>query len=379
MNQEERKALVSGAIATSLVAASCLVGCVDVAQERAYRDETVGKGVAAEATFEVVDGLGALRTVEPGNVALWAQAPSFEIKATRGENAPSAWTLTVANALPDAVLETRTEAGATALVPESSTSTIGTEKRWELTLSSGTTTLLVRPARGEPVSTWRFALLSDVQEAIDRVQDIYARMNADPSITFVVSAGDLTQQGTVPELERFQRELKSLRVPFFSTLGNHELGTDRGAPFQRYFGRANFRFAYGGMQFTFLDSASATIDPLVYDWLDTWLSEGKDRTHAALMHIPPIDPIGVRNGSFASRNEASKLLARLAEGGVDLTLYGHIHSYYSFSNAGIPAYISGGGGSIPERFDGIGRHFLTVDIDPARGIMQTAVVRIDRD
>ena len=65
------------------------------------------------------------------------------------------------------------------------------------------------------------------------------------------------------------------------------------------------------------------------------------------MHIPPVDPIGVRNGSFANRNEAAKLLTRLARGGVDLTLYGHIHSYYAFENAGIPAHISGGGGAIP--------------------------------
>jgi 3',5'-cyclic-AMP phosphodiesterase len=379
MNKKPRRRLLGGAILVAPLAGSAWLGCVDVAQERAYRDETVGKGAAAETTFEIVDGLGALRRLEPGAVSLWAQAPSFQIKVTRGERAPSAWTLTVSNALPDAVLEARTEAGTTAIVPESLPRTLPIEKRWELTLGDGTTTLLVRPARGEPVGPWRFALLSDVQEAINRVQDIYARMNADPSISFVVSAGDLTEQGTVAELERFQRELERLRIPFFSTLGNHELGTDRGAPFQRYFGRANFSFAYGGMQFTFLDSASATIDPLVYDWLEAWLAEGRSRTHAALMHIPPIDPIGVRNGSFASRNEASKLLAQLAEGGVDLTLYGHIHSYYAFSNAGMPAYISGGGGSIPERFDGIGRHYLTVDVDPVGGVTQTAIVRIDRD
>jgi len=379
MNKERRRGRCRTAILVASLACASWLGCVDVAQERAYRDETIGKGTAAETTFEVVGGLGAWRRLAPGAVSLWAQAPSFQIKVTRGERAPSAWTLTVTNALPDAVLEARTESGATSLIPESRPSALPIEKRWELTLSAGTTTLLVRPARGEPVGSWRFALLSDVQEAINRVQDIYARMNADPSITFVVSAGDLTQQGTVAELERFQRELERLGVPFFSTLGNHELGTERGAPFQRHFGRANFSFAYGGMQFTFLDSASATIDPLVYDWLEAWIAEGRARTHAVLMHIPPIDPIGVRNGSFASRNEAGKLLAQLAEGGVDLTLYGHIHSYYAFSNASIPAYISGGGGSIPERFDGVGRHYLTVDVDPVGGVTQTALVRIDRD
>ena len=108
--------------------------------------------------------------------------------------------------------------------------------------------------------------------------------------------------------------------------------------------------------FTLLDDGSASLDPLVYDWLDDWLAGARHDVHVIAMHIPPLDPIGVRNGAFASRSEAAKLLGRLAEGHVDLTLYGDIHSYYEFDNAGIPAFISGGGGAIPERFDGIGRH-----------------------
>ncbi|WP_437599859.1 hypothetical protein WMF28_44240 [Sorangium sp. So ce590] len=46
-------------------------------------------------------------------------------------------------------------------------------------------------------------------------------------------------------------------------------------------------------------------------------------------------------------------------------------------NAGIPAYISGGGGSRPERFDQLGRHFLVVDADPAAQTLGVWVVRED--
>ena len=114
------------------------------------------------------------------------------------------------------------------------------------------------------------------------------------------------------------------------------------------------------------------------DWLDGWLAAGRGNVHVVGMHIPPLDPSGIRNGAFASRGEASKLLAKLAAGGVDLTLYGHVHSYYAFENAGIPAYVSGGGGSIPERFDGMGRHYLVVDVDPGAGrVLSVGVVRID--
>jgi hypothetical protein len=85
----------------------------------------------------------------------------------------------------------------------------------------------------------------------------------------------------------------------------------------------------------------------------------------------------VRNGSFASRNEALALLVRLVRGRVDLTLYGHIHSHYSFENAGIHAEISGGGGAIPERLDGVGRHFMVIDVDPQEKVQSARVVRVD--
>jgi 3',5'-cyclic-AMP phosphodiesterase len=355
-----------------------LLTCVDTTNERSQVEDTIGSARASGTSVVVEDGLAAIRRLDASELSLWAGAPSLVMRVERAADAPPAFTLTVDNAMPDAVLEAVTATGDVVTV-ESVPRDRPTQKQWSVTLLPGSdATLWVHPARDEPTTTWRFALLSDIQEAIDRVQDIYSRMNADPSIAFVVSAGDLTTQGKAEQLDRFQHELERLSVPFFTTLGNHELGTGS-VPFHDYFGRADFRFVYGSMQFTFLDSGSATLDPLVYDWLDGWLAEGQSRLHTVIMHIPPIDPIGVRNGSFANRNEAAKLLAKLASGHVDLTLYGHIHSYYPFSNAGIPAYISGGGGAIPERFDGIGRHYLTIDVDPAHGVLQTAIVRINSD
>lgn len=379
MNEMRKTASSLLFLAMTVAFAISSEGCVAVSEERAARDETIGHAAIGATTLQIVDGLGVVRQMETGLVKIRAQAPSLDIRVTQGDGAPHAWSLVVTNVLPNAVLQAKTAAGDDVPVPAPLPTARPTEKQWALTLPPGETTLSLRPTVSDPSAPWRFAVLGDVQEAIDRVQDIYRRMNADPSITFIVSTGDLTQQGTAAQLDRFERELESLEAPFYPTLGNHELGTEDGAVFQRTFGRGNFRFVYRDMQFTFLDSASATIDPRAYGWLDQWLGEGRSRTHAVLMHIPPLDPTGVRNGAFANRNEAAKLIALLAEAGVDLTLYGHIHTYFAFSNANIPAYISGGGGSIPERFDGIGRHYLTVDVDPARGVLETGLVRIDYD
>jgi Icc protein len=74
--------------------------------------------------------------------------------------------------------------------------------------------------------------------------------------------------------------------------------------------------------------------------------------------------------------DGHRLLGRLVEGGVDLTLYGHIHTHVAFENAGIPARISGGGGADPMKLDGIDRHFLVLDVDD-RAIQNVSVHRVD--
>jgi 3',5'-cyclic AMP phosphodiesterase CpdA len=349
-----------------------VLGCVRPAEERAKRDLEVGKAKNGELSVHVSHGLAAVRTLESGHLVLWSSAPGWTLEL----DASAAMTLRldVRNAMPDAELTSlATDAAVTALQAEPLT-----HKSFDLTLPAGTSSFrFAAPDSGER-GAFHFALMSDVQEAIDRVSDIYDRMNEEPDIRFLLGAGDLTRRGTVSELQRFEDELLRLEVPYYTTLGNHELGTSP-CRYQDHYGRGNFQFAFRGVHFTMLDSASATLDPLVYDWLDAWLANAKNGVSIVAMHIPPLDPTGVRNGAFASRGEAAALLATLAEARVDLTLYGHIHSHYEFTNAGIPAYISGGGGAIPERFDDIGRHFMVIEVDADRGVTGTRVVRVDPD
>jgi len=346
------------------------IGCTRPAEERTRRDLDVGHAHGAAFDVEVASGLAAVRELSNDRLALWLSAPSVEVSLVVRER--QELELYVENAM--AALEL-SDLDAGGLVPLASGAG-ATKKSWQLTLTPGSWHFrLAAPGTAEN-GGFRFALMSDVQEAIDRIQDVYRVIDSEPELDFLLGAGDLTEEGEADELSRFQRELATLDVPYYTTLGNHELG-ERPPAYQDWFGRANFQFVHRGVYFTLLDSASATIDPLAEDWLDTWLANGRRSVHVVAMHIPPFDPVGTRNASFASRAEAAALVARLAEAGVDLTLYGHIHSYYSFENAGIPAFISGGGGSRPEHADDIGRHFMVFELDATRGILSSKVVRVD--
>lgn len=348
--------------------------CLRPSESRAERDRTVGHAEAQGLRVDVQSGLAAVREVDSGVLHLWASAPSLELVLRRQASAPERWELRVDNCMPDAEL---TVGEGQPL--ERRASALPTRCAWSLDLpAQQQVRARVRSARADEPGPFRFGVLSDIQRAVYQVNDIFITMNAAADLWFVLSTGDLTNQGAAAEHARLQRELEALEVPFFTTLGNHELGFSTSAPaYHDWFGRGNLHFEFRDVHFTLLDAASATLDPIVYEWLGDWLALGRDRLHAVGMHIAPLDPVGLRNGGFGSRNEAALLLGTLAEGEVDLTLYGHIHSYYRFENAGIEAHISGGGGGLPERFDSIGRHYLSVEADPRSGTFFTRVVRVD--
>jgi 3',5'-cyclic-AMP phosphodiesterase len=354
-----------------LPAACLLAACLRPGEDRARRDEQVGQAQAAGVRVEVALGHAAVRDLEPERVQLWASAPRLSVALDWDASPPGELAIEVQNCMPGAELVT---ADAPLIASERAA---GNRCLFRLGPFAGRAARVeIAPPNTDGPSAFRFAVMSDVQEAIDRVQDIYRVVNAEPDLDFLLGAGDLTERGTREQLERFERELGGLDIPYYTTLGNHELG-ESPSLYQDFFGRGSQSFQYRGVRFTLLDSASASIDPIVFEWLDEWLEQGRESGHVVAMHIPPLDPIGVRNGAFANRNEAAKLLGRLAAAGVDLTLYGHIHSYYHFENAGMPAHVSGGGGAIPERFDDIGRHFLVVDVEPGEQRFDVSVVRVD--
>jgi hypothetical protein len=358
----------------AITGALALVACLRPAEERAQRDLEVGRALVGGIEFRVVDGLAQVRASAPGKLGLWAGAPLFTLAGQAQPEATRDLSLTVDNLLPNS----RLVKDGVELVGEQVIGDPPTRFTWSMKVEPGAFRWQVLPPDASLREPWSFAVLNDVQDAVDRIEQLLVRINQESEVRFVVSAGDLTEQGTAQQMAAYQGKLAALDRPYYTTLGNHDVGADNERPsFTDWFGRASFHFEYRGTAFTFLDSASATLDPTVDGWLDDWLALSRDETHVVITHFPWVDPVGVRNGSFASRQEAYGILARLAAGRIALSLHGHLHSYYSLEQAGILVNISGGGGAIPERFDRIGRHFLVVRVDPGAGrVTESRVVSV---
>jgi len=352
--------------------------CIRPADERARFDTEVGRSEGGGLEVAVVDGQAQILELTMGTLVMWAQAPTFSVEVMSSEAAPSSYRVEVLNCLVDTVLIVRPTGAAPRTPERRDNGSEPTRCVWDVSgAESGAMEQLdfFTPDSNAP-GRWSFAVMGDIQTALGTVDDVFARMNQDPELRFVVSTGDLVENGSAGEYDLLEQQYKVLVIPFYSTIGNHELESN----FLRWhnrFGRFNVHFEFRNVVFSFVDSGNATLDPNTYEQLDQWLAAAAEKVHIFGTHYPPLDPIGVRNGGFRSRKEAAKLLTRLARGNVDLTVYGHIHSFYAFENAGIPAYISGGGGARPEKWDGIGRHYLKVTVDSDSHVDSVAIVRVD--
>jgi 3',5'-cyclic-AMP phosphodiesterase len=345
-------------VAVILAGIVALTACTRPGEQRALAELEVGSAGLRGITVQATGGLAAIRALGQGSVELWSQTPDLTLTIALDATAAGAWTIVARNTLADAVL---TENGVVHAREPGGGPTVAT---FTLALDAGTHTLRIAPPDADRAEPYQFAAMADIQTAMPIVDDVFHAISALPEVRFVVGMGDITERGEIAEYDLFERQLQTLAVPFYTTLGNHELFGPAERFFER-FGRASFHFGFKGAAFTFVDSGDTGLDPIVEGWLEGWLDDAKDQAHVFLTHVPPLDPFGGRYGSFRSAEDARRLLARLALGNVDLTLYGHIHTYIKFENAGIPAYISGGGGALPMKWDDIDRHFLVVTIDPA--------------
>ncbi|HWO17489.1 MAG TPA: metallophosphoesterase [Kofleriaceae bacterium] len=343
--------------ATAAVAACAAAACLRPGEDRAADDLGVGIAALADANVQVAGGLAAVRALADHRLELWSQAPALDVQLVLLDTAAGDWTITIRNVLPDAVLVT---GGATYARAPGDRPTVAT---FRVPLPAGTHELRVGPPDADRLESYRVAALADIQTALPSVHEVFAAINAVPDLRFVVGMGDLTERGYLEEYELYERQLETLQIPYYTTLGNHELWSDH-MRFLDRFGRASFQFRFKGVAFTFADSGDAGLAPLVEEWVDGWLTGARGEPHVFLTHIPPVDPLGLRYGSFRSTRDGRRLLSRLAAANVDLTLYGHVHTFVAYDNAGIPAFISGGGGAQPMRLDGIDRHFLVIELAP---------------
>ena len=201
----------------------------------------------------------------------------------------------------------------------------------------------LEPAPERRASCFRVAHITDLHVVVEAgrltgwetlVEDL-RRLVDEARPDFIVASGDLTNRGTVAELEDLRRAFAAGEVPIFPLFGGHDGNEERfageqGQSFTRNFeqviGPTHFSFDWGGRHFVFYPLEEGFFSLADRERKRQWLRadlEGQPagRESVVVTHTPP--PVG--------------FMEEVGPQGVSAVLYGHWHSSKIFAHQGVCA------------------------------------------
>jgi len=193
----------------------------------------------------------------------------------------------------------------------------------------------------------RFVVLGDSGTG-RRAQRALERRIAGEEMDAILFLGDIAyRSGSHAQLQsRFFAIYAGIfqRVPVYAAVGNHDIRTDDGRPFEDVFWLPGnerwYSFDLGDVHFVVLDTTR--IGPEQAAWLDLDLARSGRRFTVVLAHHPPFT--SARRGP--SRSFQTQFVPILERHAVDLVLTGHEHHYERTKPInGIVYVVSGGGGA----------------------------------
>ena len=167
-----------------------------------------------------------------------------------------------------------------------------------------------------------FAVLADPHYDYHELDNAIASINLRPGIDFVVINGDISEHGYLKEFELIHEEMKELKVPYLTVIGNHDYRSNGEDIYREMYGEFNKSFVFNNNQFILFDDifweSNKTPD---LNWLEGELLKAEEYKNSFVFaHIPPF------GDQFTEESESNyKSLMDIYD--VDLSIHGHLHSY----------------------------------------------------
>lgn len=179
-----------------------------------------------------------------------------------------------------------------------------------------------------------------------RADDVVRLMNGFAGLDAVLTTGDNAYgTGTRSEAARARRFVEPLlrrRIPFYASLGNHDVVTQRGRHVVRELGVPGPWYArvVGPVEVVVLDSNRPS-DPGQLAFMRRVLSAPRPVPfRIVVFHHPPTSC-----SLHGANKDVERLWVPLFRGRADLALMGHNHTYERFTVHGVPYVTTGGGGA----------------------------------
>lgn len=210
---------------------------------------------------------------------------------------------------------------------------------------------------------YRFGTVGDIHYN-ETIGEKIATNAATQHLDFFIVIGDFVH---IPSNKQYAWALaltKKFNVPVYVVFGNHDDnmgGYDGYSRFREIFGRTNYSFTHKNDLFLILDSAEQSMSRDGFTFAENQLKNFKGDNRFIFLHVPPFDEYGMRNNSFSSRYQATRLFNMMLKYKVNISFAGHIHTYQDFDMAGIRNLIIGTGGGRPEKLDGVGYRYIIIE------------------
>ena len=198
------------------------------------------------------------------------------------------------------------------------------------------------------------------------VQALAAYLREYPA-DFLVSGGDNTERATEEEYNFIDAEIKSLGLPIYWCLGNHDLFGDGWLHWKRLYGSSIRTVRAGNTTIYILDNANGTFGEKQRRWFEEQLQHDPARHRFAVMHYPLFLGANYMLDGTVLSHEHYTFADIFERHNVRHILMGHSHIYRRVMLNGVD-YITAS--ALKENSPG--KMFLRVDIDG--GNVKTTVI-----
>lgn len=137
-----------------------------------------------------------------------------------------------------------------------------------------------------------FVVLSDTHDYYDGLEAQISYINSNPSkYDFVVITGDLSNIGLQSEFEETKKRLDRLKIPYLTTIGNHDLLIDGELIYEYMFGNHTYAFDYKNTKLILFNNNNWESSNSVPDtnWVKNQLSTNPQKNTVLLSHVAPND------------------------------------------------------------------------------------------
>lgn len=196
-------------------------------------------------------------------------------------------------------------------------------------------------------TVFKFAIVSDSHNDNDNLKKAL-QMSKDKGAKFIIGLGDYTDIGTVSDLQQAKNVFQSAGLPFYLTVGDHDLwesrdkGLSAGSNFSKVFGSSYQSFTDSDWRFILVDNADNYdgVDSVEMDWLRDVViqSDGKQKGIFIFLHEPLSHPssdkiMGSDKPQLAK--QAKELVELFKDNKISEVFAGNIHAFTRYQESGL--------------------------------------------